>query len=93
MQMGMERNGLKYINLKKKNNGVYRIYRQKHSFMEDVITIRLMGKHGLDNVRGGTYCEEILLPDTIRSILKIIVSNNDLCFWCGRKGHYAYSCM
>lgn len=55
-------------------------------------TLDLMKKYGIDNVRGGAYCQ-IDLPDEIESSIKHqINSNTDKCYECGKPGHFANKC-
>ena len=61
-------------------------------FQEDSITKELMSKHGIDKVRGGSYCE-IELSDFHRDALNMeIWQAKDLCSQCGRKGHWVKDC-
>lgn len=55
-------------------------------------TLDLMKKYGIDNVRGGAYCQ-VDLPDEVESLIKQqINSNTDKCYKCGLKGHFANKC-
>jgi predicted GIY-YIG superfamily endonuclease len=59
---------------------------------ETNVTKDLMKKYGVDNVRGGAYCQVQLpeyLEETIRHELK---SSGDKCYNCGKKGHFANRC-
>jgi len=59
---------------------------------EDRVTKELMYKHGIDNVRGGSYCR-IDLDDAQRQALTTeLRSAEGTCFECGRPGHFAGQC-
>ena len=61
-------------------------------FQEDFITKEMMSKHGIEKVRGGSYCE-IELSDFHRDALNMeIWQAKDLCTQCGRKGHWVKDC-
>ncbi len=62
-------------------------------FDEDKYTIKYMAKYGINNVRGGSFCELKLSPNNISTIQKMITSSNDKCYKCHRKGHYEKNCF
>ena len=62
------------------------------NYDEDKYTIKYMEQYGINNVRGGTFCDIKLKNETILLIEKMINSSNNKCFKCGRKGHYANEC-
>lgn len=70
---------------------VLKIVESTDKFDEDIITLRLMEKHGIDNVRGGSF-SALHLGSQIQTIEKMIQSSGDKCFKCGQKGHFAAKC-
>jgi predicted GIY-YIG superfamily endonuclease len=62
------------------------------SFDEDKYTRILMSQFGIDNVRGGSFCQ-IELPSEIKKHLeKEIQGAKDQCFYCGKSGHFIRNC-
>jgi HD-like signal output (HDOD) protein len=51
-----------------------------------------MDKYGIDNVRGGSFCEEILDEHTARMLQKMSDSTKNKCYICGLLGHFAKDC-
>jgi hypothetical protein len=49
-------------------------------------------KYGIDNVRGGAYTKLELEDWQIKSLNHEFTSSSDLCFHCGKPGHFANSC-
>lgn len=59
---------------------------------EDFITIRFMKDKGIDNVRGGSFCELNLPKECIYTIEKIIQGSDDKCYYCNSAEHYISKC-
>jgi predicted GIY-YIG superfamily endonuclease len=62
-------------------------------YHENNVTLKCMEKYGIENVRGGSYSKLILSAIDISSIEQQIRHNNNLCQFCGRKGHFANECF
>ena len=62
-------------------------------FDEDKFTKEYMAKHGIDNVRGGTYCQMDLDAATKQLLLREIRGARDVCLRCGREGHFVAQCF
>jgi hypothetical protein len=61
-------------------------------FDEDKYTLKYMSKHGIDNVRGGSFCQVILSIENKKTIERMISSSNDCCHFCGETGHFIGKC-
>jgi hypothetical protein len=61
-------------------------------FDEDKITLQYMSNFGIDNVRGGSFCQIKLEECEINLINKMINNANDNCFNCGKHGHFTKNC-
>ena len=59
---------------------------------EDKYTRRYMDKYGIDNVRGGSFCEVILDESTIKLLEKMSKTTQNKCFTCGIIGHFSKEC-
>ena len=71
---------------------IEQIYKNVSPFEEDKITKETMGKYGIKNVRGGTYCSIQLSHAQKESLEKEIRGAQDCCFNCGEKTHFAKDC-
>ena len=63
-----------------------------NKWLEDSLTLEYMEKYGISKVRGGSYCRVNLSSMEINEIKRKINHANDLCFKCGKSGHYVYEC-
>lgn len=61
-------------------------------FDEDKYTKKYMSIYGIDNVRGGSYCEIVFSSQTRQFIKRELNSATDKCFYCGNKGHFIQDC-
>ena len=59
---------------------------------EDRVTKELMLQHGIDNVRGGSYCRINLDDGQYNALTTELRSATGTCFECGLQGHFAAQC-
>jgi hypothetical protein len=59
---------------------------------EDKYTLKYMEQYGINNVRGGSFCEIKLSDANIITLNKIMNSVTDKCYICGDNGHFANEC-
>jgi hypothetical protein len=60
---------------------------------EDKYTIKYMGLYGIENVRGGSFCEIKLNNENKEIIKKMINGSENKCFNCGKNEHFANNCI
>lgn len=77
---------------KYKPNKVIETIKSSDPLDEDKVTKRYMLKYGIENVRGGAYTKLELEDWQIKSLNHEFTSSCDLCFQCGKSGHFANSC-
>jgi hypothetical protein len=59
---------------------------------EDKFTKKLMIEHGVDNVRGGSYCQVELTDVQLAALEAELRSATAACLCCGHAGHFARNC-
>ena len=68
------------------------IQQQNDVHHENNITLEYMSEYGIDNVRGGAWCEIVIQKDTRKQIDQQLASINDECYRCGSNEHYSQDC-
>jgi len=61
-------------------------------FQEDLWTKKYMQLYGIDNVRGGSYCQVLLHAEQIHFLEIELRSASNSCLNCGVLGHFASVC-
>ena len=59
---------------------------------EDMEVKRLMQRHGIERVRGGSYAQTTLNDDAIRALQRELRHADDACLRCGRSSHWVQNC-
>lgn len=67
-------------------------YDENDKYIEDKIVFDYMNKYGIDNVRGGSFCQIKLNQEEIKIIKKIIQTEEDRCFYCNSNEHLINKC-
>ena len=71
---------------------IYAIIPDCDNYDEDKYTKIYMEKFGIDNVRGGSYCQIELNKEVKKIIEHGINASNDNCYHCSLSGHFANNC-
>lgn len=71
---------------------IHQIIPNCDNYDEDKYTLQYMEKYGINNVRGGSFCNIDLNIQTKEHILKMINSSNNKCLKCGDIGHFSSKC-
>ncbi len=71
---------------------VEHVYKNCDNFDEDKYTVKLMSEKGIDNVRGGSFCEIKLNQASKEIIQRMLRSKDDKCHFCGEVGHFIRNC-
>lgn len=61
-------------------------------FDEDKTTLQYMKLKGIDNVRGGSFCELNLSRENIVTLEKMLAGADNKCYYCGKDDHFINSC-
>lgn len=62
------------------------------NFDEDKYTKLYMSRYGIENVRGGSYCQLVLSQQQLDLLKTELQSASGVCFNCGSKDHQAKNC-
>lgn len=71
---------------------VLEIIKDCDDYDEDKYTRIYMDKFGIENVRGGSFCQIVLPKETVAVLEKMKMTSQDKCYKCGQKGHLAKYC-
>lgn len=71
---------------------VLEIIKDCDDYDEDKYTRKYMDKFGIENVRGGSFCQIDLPKETVVVLEKMKMTSQDKCYKCGQKGHLAKYC-
>ena len=77
----------KYLPIK-----ILKIINDCDDFDEDKYTLKYMKKYGIDNVRGGSFCQLNLSEGCIKLLNRMINGATNKCYTCGKIGHFIKDC-
>lgn len=63
-----------------------------NDFDEDMYTKKYMMQFGINSVRGGSYCQVVLLQYQVQALEAEFNTIRNACFRCGRTSHYVNRC-
>lgn len=71
---------------------IHKVYKELSEFDEDNYTKKYMKLFGINNVRGGTYCNINLNTHQMNLLKKELNTIKNECYKCGRNTHYINDC-
>ena len=71
---------------------VEKIIKTEDHFDEDKWTLKYMDMKGVNNVRGGSFCQMKLSSDVESTISRMLNGSKDRCFKCGSNEHFVKNC-
>ena len=71
---------------------IHQIIPDCDDYDEDKYTIKTMEKYGINNVRGGSFCQFKLSSENKKTLERMINGSSNSCYKCGEKGHFANRC-
>ena len=71
---------------------IEKIYENVCTYDEDKYVKKYMNIYGIDNVRGGSYCNNTLTEYEKIFIKKELDTANNKCYICGSNNHFAKNC-
>ena len=71
---------------------IYEIIPNQSDYDEQRITQEYMNKYGIENVRGGSYCQLKLDHNSIETLSREISHANNKCLYCNKLGHFISAC-
>ena len=64
----------------------------ENPYDEDALTLLYMEKYGIDNVRGGQWCQISLSSEQKKYIHSSFTAGQDRCYKCNNTGHFSRNC-
>jgi predicted GIY-YIG superfamily endonuclease len=59
---------------------------------ENKHTFKMMKIYGIENVRGGSFCQVVLSQHNINTLNQILFDVSNKCYTCGSTSHYTLNC-
>jgi len=85
------KNGSEWTRVYKPIN-IHQIIPDCDDYDEDKYTIKTMEKYGINNVRGGSFCQIKLSSENKKTLERMINGSSNSCYKCGEKDHFANRC-